>query len=155
MLVYRISTKKYIHDLSGMGAALHGGRWNPKGLPMLYTSGSISLATLEYLVHNFHLLKTLQVCMATIRLPAKLEFIEQKMSQLPEQWNRHPESLAETKILGQNFLTSGKQYAMKVPSAIVPGEFNILLNPMHQLHATSKMVEIMDPFRFDDRLLQL
>jgi len=51
MTVYRIAKTKHIRNLSGTGARMHGGRWNRKGIGILYTSESRALATVEYLVH--------------------------------------------------------------------------------------------------------
>lgn len=50
MLLYRIAEEQFARDLSGAGARLYGGRWNPKGVPMLYTAESVALAALEVLV---------------------------------------------------------------------------------------------------------
>src|SRR4051812_3925818 len=38
-------------DLSGNGAAIAGGRWNPVGMPALYTSLNAATAVLEVRVH--------------------------------------------------------------------------------------------------------
>lgn len=51
MKLYRIATTAHIKDLSGAGARLYGGRWNEKGVAVVYTSESRALAVLEYLVH--------------------------------------------------------------------------------------------------------
>ena len=51
MLVYRIAKAKHIHDLSGIGARIYGGRWYKRGVGVIYTSESRALATVEYLVH--------------------------------------------------------------------------------------------------------
>lgn len=53
MILHRITSKAYIQDKSGKGAMLYGGRWNPKGIRMLYTSESLSFATLETIVNLF------------------------------------------------------------------------------------------------------
>jgi len=51
VIVYRIAKTRYIYDLTGAGARLYGGRWNQKGIGMIYTSENRSLASLEFLVH--------------------------------------------------------------------------------------------------------
>ena len=155
MFVYRISKKAYINDLSGIGAGMYGGRWNPIGVNMVYTSGSIALATLEYLVHNFHLLTTAEICLAKIRIGKTSSILEIKSSELSSGWNRQMHLQLATQQMGKDFYFKGTDYILKVPSAVVPGEFNILLNPQHKHHAHTKVIEVIDPFAFDQRILNL
>ncbi len=155
MFVYRISKKEYINDLSGIGAGLYGGRWNPKGLNLVYTSGSIALASLEYLVHNYHLLSTTTVCMAKIEINASAIVDSYPIDELPRGWNLQMSKQVATQHIGKKFLIKGDKYMLKVPSAVVPGEFNLLLNPNHVHHSKTKVVEVIDPFDFDQRLLNL
>ncbi len=49
--LFRISTSQHINDITGTGARIYGGRWNHAGYPVVYVSGSRSLAALEFLVH--------------------------------------------------------------------------------------------------------
>jgi len=51
VILYRIAKTRHIYDLTGAGARLYGGRWNHKGIGMIYTSETRSLASLEFLVH--------------------------------------------------------------------------------------------------------
>ena len=70
MIVYRFSHPNYAHDLSGTGAKLKGGRWNVIGLPLLYTSESISLSLLEVLA-NANTLEELQLLeLVEIEIPS-------------------------------------------------------------------------------------
>ena len=155
MFVYRISKKPYINDLSGIGAAMYGGRWNPIGINMVYTSGSIALATLEYLVHNFHLLSTAEICLAKIEIGKTSSILEINNSELPLGWNRQMNLQNNTQQMGKDFYLKRTPYILKVPSPVVPGEFNLLLNPQHKHHAYTKVVEVIDPFTFDQRILDL
>ena len=155
MHVYRISKKSHINDLSGIGAGLYGGRWNPKGINLVYTSSSIALATLEYLVHNYHLLSTAEICLAKIKIGTPKPMLELQNKELPLDWNLQMKELKATQQIGMNFFIKRKDYILKVPSAIVPQEFNLLLNPVHNHHSGTKVVEIIDPFDFDQRLLNL
>jgi RES domain-containing protein len=155
MIVYRISKKNRINDLSGLGAGLYGGRWNPKGLNMVYTSGSIALAALEYLVHNFHILSTAEICLAKIKIAKPFPIREYKLKDLLPGWNKQMDLQFTTQQIGKEFYLKGTDYILKVPSAVVPGEFNILLNPNHKNHARTKVVDVIDPFSFDQRILDL
>jgi RES domain-containing protein len=153
MLVYRIAKKEFIEDLSGTGAALYGGRWNPKGINMVYTAGNIALAYVEFLVHNYHLIKETSICMVTIALPQKLSILEVFPEELPVKWYDLRSKLAVTQEIGKRFIQQTGAYVLKVPSAVVPGEFNYLLNPMHQEHRYTKIMKIVDPLKYDSRLL--
>jgi len=155
MFVFRISKKSYINDLSGIGAGLYGGRWNPKGVNMVYTSSSIALASLEYLIHNFHLLSTADICLAKIEVGLPSPILEYQSNELPDNWNLQLGSQYATQQIGRYFALNGNDYVLKVPSAVAPGEFNLLLNPYHPSHAQTKIIEKIDPFVFDKRLLDL
>jgi len=150
MLVYRISKCDFIHDLSGMGASLYGGRWNNKGVPMLYTAGSTSLSMLEVLVHikgtvlnNF--------CQAIIQIPNN-SILDYNILDLPSNWNTHPAPIT-LKTIGDEFVAQNNAIALKMPSSIVPNEYNFLLNPMHKNY--QQHVKIVDAYTvtFDPRLL--
>ena len=141
--------------MSGIGAGLFGGRWNPKGINLVYTSSSIALASLEYLVHNYHLLSTAEICLAKIIIGTPKPIMELQSKELPLDWNLQMKELRATQQIGLKFFTKRKDYILKVPSAVVPQEFNLLLNPLHGHHSRTKVVEIIDPFVFDQRLLNL
>ena len=155
MNVYRISKKAHINDLTGIGAGLYGGRWNPNGINLVYTSSSIALASLEYLVHNYHLLSTAEICLAKIKIGTPKPILELKTKELPLDWNLPMKILQATQEIGKEFYLKRNDYILKVPSAVVPLEFNLLLNPLHKHHSSTKVVEIIDPFFFDQRLLNL
>lgn len=154
MLVYRISKRIYANDLSGIGAGLYGGRWNPKGLNLLYTAGSTSLACLEFLVHNYHLLAKQEISLTTIKLPAHTKVDSVSVSDLPTDWQAKDYTPLSTQNIGMDFFRRAEAYILKVPSAIVPNEFNFILNPLHPDHKTTKVHHQITPFRFDERLFK-
>ncbi len=51
MIVFRLAAEKFKDDLTGKGAEIYGGRWNPVGCALLYTSQSRALANLEIMVN--------------------------------------------------------------------------------------------------------
>ncbi len=63
-----ITKRAYSRVFSGAGAGLYGGRWNPRGINLLYTAGYFSLAHLEYLANNVHLISPPDICLAKIVL---------------------------------------------------------------------------------------
>jgi RES domain-containing protein len=150
MFVYRIAKKKYIQDLTGIGARLFGGRWNRKGIGLVYTSDSRALALVEFLVNvPFSILPT-KLCMATIEISEKIRPMEIPLGDLPKNWRKFPAPL-ELAEIGSKWAVSNKSLALRVPSAVVPHEFNILLNPSHP---DMKHVAIADveAFGMDKRL---
>lgn len=125
MLVYRIALPLYIYDMSGEGARLYGGRWNPKGLPCLYTADASSLALLEYAVH--HTRNTLPLNLKIIEI-----WLDDDLSQTTIDWHHEvvvDMPLQETRNKGKKWLTESEFAIFKVPSVLVPFSFNLLINP--------------------------
>lgn len=153
MELYRIAKSVYAHDLSGTGAGLYGGRWNPAGLNMVYTAGSISLASLEYLAHNFHLIASQSMTLSILQTPEGAPIQEVSIKDLPKDWNSKLQDSKATQQIGVDFLRQSDYYLLKVPSVIVPLEFNYLLNPMHLLHGQTTIIDKIESFELDRRLL--
>ncbi|HET8897425.1 MAG TPA: RES family NAD+ phosphorylase [Rhodanobacteraceae bacterium] len=128
MRVFRITARQYANDpLSGVGAALAGGRWNSKGTRVGYAAGSRSLALVEMLVHvDLH-------CVPHDRVMVSIELPDDgvaTLSPLPPGWNRLPYD-PRVQAVGDKWLREGHSLALRVPSAIVPAEWNVLVNPGH------------------------
>ena len=151
MIVYRIARNIHSDDLSGTGSALYGGRWNPVGTRLLYTSGSISLAYLEYLAHNIHILNTKPVALVKIEIPDDSPTSAVKFNNLPKDWDEKTYTPQSTQKIGHSFLEKGKYHVLKVPSAIVPDEVNYLLDPSHPNHSKVRIIDKIDPFVMDQR----
>jgi RES domain-containing protein len=149
--VFRISKNEFIHDLSGMGAELYGGRWNKKGVGLIYTSESIALATVEFLVHVHVASVPGNLRIAAIQIPANIKPICIAAKDLPSNWQNYPAppKLAE---IGTTWALSKKSLLLKVPSAIVIYESNILINPLHPDMKHVKIVKI-ENYQIDRRLL--
>lgn len=152
MRVFRIASKKHIRDLSGTGALLYGGRWNEAGTAALYTSSHLSLAALELLCQSpLHAFPS-QLYSIEIELPDKIKGIEIKTAELPQNWKQIPAG-ATTKKIGTRILKENKYLFIKVPSAVLPGEYNYILNPQHAKAPLLKIINC-EPFTFDQRLHQ-
>lgn len=127
-LVYRITDVRYADDpLSGVGASLTGGRWNSLGTRMGYTSASRALAMMELLVHVGRDNVPANRVLVTIDIP--VEHIE-RLVDLPEGWGGLPYS-EKVQDAGDRWIRSKRSLALRVPSAIVPNEHNVLVNPLH------------------------
>ena len=128
MNVYRISKCKYTGSLTGEGAAAYGGRWNSKGTYIVYTAATPSLALLESVVHISNI-PVDDYCMATIEFPEN-KIKEIKFTDLPENWFLNP-APDQLKSIGDKFIKDNIFLALKLPSAIMMEDFNLLLNPNH------------------------
>lgn len=152
MKVYRVERHKYIESaLSGMGAAKSSGfRWNGINTPMVYTSESRSLATLEVSVH-LDLSEDLpnDRYYLVIEIPDNLVIQELKLEDLPDDWNAKPPTHF-TQSIGDDFAFQNQAAVLKVPSSIVPQEFNYLINPSHRDARHIKIVSTT-PMNFDKR----
>ncbi|OPY60379.1 MAG: RES domain protein [Syntrophorhabdaceae bacterium PtaU1.Bin034] len=151
MIVYRITKKWLADDLSGEGAKLYGGRWNPEGHPVVYTSESRSLAALEFYAHRSRSRHLIDLTLVQIVIPDDVEAKHLKLGDLPEGWDNYPapDSLA---LIGAEWLNSKSSLSLIVPSAIVPQESNVLINPAHDEMRRVFIGEV-EEFSFDRRFL--
>ncbi len=152
MKVFRIAKTQNINDLSGMGARIYGGRWNHKGTSIIYTSESISLATVEYLVHVPFSIAPTNLSLTTLQIPDQITPIKIMTDDLPDNWIKYPAPsiLAES---GTNWVRSNESLLLRVPSVVVQHEFNILINPLHpdMKHVTILQIE---SYKADKRLFK-
>lgn len=152
MNVFRLSKKKYAEELSGKGASKSGNRWNSKGTEIIYTAESRALAMSEILVHLSLATLPKDFVMITIQIPDSLKIKEIDFKLLPENWNLHPPN-STTQKMGDSFIDSRDFCILKVPSAVVRGDFNYLINPFHKDFKKIKIKEITD-FPFDERIFK-
>ncbi|MFN4073481.1 MAG: RES family NAD+ phosphorylase [Thermus sp.] len=151
MRCYRLVKGTYAQGaFTGRGAALRGGRWNPKGYPAVYASEHLALAVLEWLAYALEL-PSLQGYVYF-----RLEVPDDRVSQvetLPEDWRAlpHPSSTQE---VGRAFLEEKRALGLKVPSVLVPEGWNLVLNPRHPAFQ-EVVVEGPYPLELDPRLQAL
>ena len=148
MIVYRLTSGQYTRDLSGTGAKLYGGRWNSPGLPALYTTEHISLAVLEVLVHIKAYRRPLDYHLISIDVPDPAETITIDQHKLKKNWK---DDIAYGQFIGDEFLRAAQSLILKVPSAIIPEEYNFMINPAHPGAGKIKIKE-SKIFIFDKRL---
>jgi RES domain-containing protein len=138
------------NPLSGAGAARWGSRWNSVGVRMAYVSTSRSLAILEMLVHVSPDSMPADFVLVPVEIPDRLIGT---VDELPEGWNALPYR-PEPRRWGDSWIREGVSLAVFVPSAVVPAERNILINPAH---ADFSQVQVGQPElnAFDRRLFGL
>jgi RES domain-containing protein len=152
MIVYRLAKKKFCRDLSGKGAEVAGGRWNSKGVAMLYTSQSRALCLAEIAVNLPIGIIPIDYYLIEIEIPETAAIFEIETSKLEKGWNSFPYSW-ETQQVGDNFIAEGKHLVLKVPSAVVQGDSNYLINPRHPEFHKVKIYNT-ELFSFDERLFK-
>ena len=152
MRVYRIAKSQYVRDLSGMGARLYGGRWNQRGIGVVYTAESRALATVEYLVHVPLSLIPRDLSMATLQIPHEIIPKTLSTATLPANWRDYPAPsvLAD---LGTQWALSRETLLLRVPSVVVEREWNVLINPLHP-DMPHVMITQVEAYQFDTRLLR-
>lgn len=152
MVTYRIEREKYLDSvLSGIGASMSEGfRWNSLNTKLVYTAESRALATLEISVH-LDLSEDLPSdrFYVAIEIPDSITILEVKIEDLPEDWNAKPPTKT-TQIIGDDFVNYNESVILKVPSSIVPQEFNYLINPNHKDIEKIKIIAV-EKMGFDAR----
>jgi RES domain-containing protein len=152
MEVFRLARKKYPVELSGKGASISGARWNSKGTEIIYCAQNRALSMAEVLVHLSLATLPNDFVMLTIAIPDDI-FIEiLDVTKLNIDWNVFPCTF-ETPLLGDDFIRRNEACVLKVPSAVVKGDFNFLINPYHADFYKIKIIEQND-FPFDKRIFK-
>jgi len=150
MIVYRIVKKEH-SALDGVGGLYGPGRWHKKGNLVIYTAEHASLTAWEKIVHltSFdHIPKNLLLVKIEIPNGIEVQYVPQNV--LIEGWNNFP-YLTETIDYGTAFLRKKENLALKVPSAFIADEYNIILNPLHPDINICKVISSV-PFVFDKRI---
>ena len=150
LTAWRITKRKHAKTaFRGEGARKYGGRWNSPGVALVYTAQNQALAVLEMLVHleNTELL-TKYVLIGVEIEESLIQDIDRR--KLPRSWRADP-APPSLRAIGDEWAQARPSVALRVPSTLVPAEYNLLLNP---LHSDFKRLKIGSPvsFRFDLRL---
>jgi RES domain-containing protein len=136
---------------TGDGARMYGGRWNSRGISVIYTAGSLALASIEMVVN----LPSPKLLESFVRIPVRFKsnMVEElPVSELPPDWQSCPISPG-TRDIGDRWIKEQRSVVFKVPSVVVPEEFNFLINPAH---SDFNKIEIGSPvvYHFDPRLAE-
>lgn len=151
LVVWRLCAAKYAATaFSGEGAELYGGRWSPPGRRVVYCAESRALAIVEVLANADEpdRLCHLRWSLTAATLPTDAVA---RPTRFPANWRQFPHP-PDTQSVGAAWLDAATHPALRVPSAVVPGEFNYLLNPAHPAFAKFHLAK-PEPFAFDPRLL--
>jgi RES domain-containing protein len=149
MEVYHLGRTRFADQLSGEGAKLHGGRWNRIGQPCIYASESKALCILEYAANVSLDLLPLSLSITVYFIPDN-SWKQFNENELPKNWNAVPVT-SETKEWGTIHLQEKKILTLKLPSVIIPSEYNFIINPLHPDFKKVKIKNIHS-FTFDQRI---
>ncbi|HDG1674405.1 TPA: RES family NAD+ phosphorylase [Kluyvera cryocrescens] len=153
MRLYRLTKTRFAAEAwTGNGARDYGGRWNSEGTPMVYTTGVPSLAVLEVLVHLDAFPGLGGFSLLAIDVPDSL-IVQIDPAALPGGWDA-PTAPKAAQAIGDNWIREGASVALGVPSAILPIEYNFLLNPKHHAFKAIAAKASVLPFEFDNRLFK-
>lgn len=153
MIVYRLCRAPYAATaLQGVGARLGGGRWNPVGVSMVYAASSLALSALESFVHFPSTILPLDYVSIAVDIPDAMPIETWVAADLPAKWAQTP-APDSLKDLGREWIASGRTAVLVVPSAVIPGERNVLINPTHP-DAAQIVARAPEPFFFDSRLIK-
>lgn len=153
MIVYRVCKARYSETaFSGTGGLETSGRWHHKGRPVIYAAGTLSLAALESLVHIGRRDAKIALVSVQATIPDDLSAVSVDLGSLPPNWSASP-PIEATMALGTEWLVEARGAILRVPSVVIAGEFNYLLNPRHPDFRRIR-VSAPVPFSFDTRLLK-
>ncbi|MEJ2053721.1 MAG: RES family NAD+ phosphorylase [Calditrichaceae bacterium] len=150
MEIFRISRKEYSDKLYASGSA---NRWNRDGEKVIYAGSSRSLAALELIVHRGAVKPNFNYKVLVISADDKDEIVKQVfVNSLPKNW-RKMSAYPDLQKIGSDWYRSKETLLLKVPSSVIPMEYNYLINTQHQnFNSYIKLVRVEDYF-WDERLL--
>ena len=139
MLAFRIAHYKYAHSLSVSGFE---GRWNSKGKLVLYASENIATSLLENIIYRTGTGFNNDYKIMVIYHPE--EHIEQIItSNLPKDW-RSMESYDQLQKIGNSWYDEQRSLCLKVPSSILPDNYNVIFNTTHPEFKNVKLIDVLD-----------
>jgi RES domain-containing protein len=144
-----VKTRLAATAFDGEGARLFGGRWSSPGTRVVYASDTLALAALEVLA-NLQDAALLASSYSAFRLTIPTALAEElDSSALPADWMTSPAPVA-LRDIGDAWVGAGRSAVLRVPSAIVRTEWNLLLNPAHRRFGEIT-IGPRQPFAFDPR----
>jgi RES domain-containing protein len=151
MRIWRLSLARFADQaFTGRGSLQTAARWHPIGTSLVYTSGSLALAALEFFVNWNRRSAPRPLVSIPVDVPDRIAILHLEPRRLPPDWRAQP-ARESTQKIGAGWVSSGTSAVLSVPSVIIPQERNYLLNPVH---ADFKKLRIgkAEEFSFDPRM---
>ncbi len=148
---YRLIKSRHAGNaFSGEGSRISGGRWNPIGVPVVYTADSRALGALEVLTGiELEDARALDYTIIPVEFDKTLvKFVKEK--DLPKDWQVYPLPHF-TQIIGKKWVSDMRSAILQVPCVLVPKEYNYVLNPDHEDFKKIRILKA-ETFTFDSRL---
>jgi len=147
--VWRITSAAHA-ALDGEGARRYGSRWTPRGVPVIYTSATLSLAALERFVHTDSDIEPTDLVAIPVEISDRIAIESVQVQTLPADWRTFPPppTLA---VIGEEWFHASRTAILSVPSVVIPHERNFVLNPTHREFAQLS-IGATEPFSFDSRM---
>jgi RES domain-containing protein len=150
MRAWRIAKAKRATDLSGMGAAIEGGRWNDQDVPAVYLGLTPAICCLETFVHAGGE-PTFAMKITCFELPDDpVLFLQPDPKTLPDGWASLPADRPSMDF-GTAWLRANTHLGLIVPSAVLSLERNVVINPGHPAVNEIRVVDVFD-FMYDPRM---
>lgn len=151
---WRLSKTRYAEAaFTGEGSRVLGGRWNSVGVPVVYASASLSLAVLEVFVHMTSIAGADDYVSVAVDIGIEESQAERvEAASLPGDWRQLDHPVLQR--LGDDWMKSRRSLALLVPSVVVDGEWNVVINP---LHPDARAIKVTGPkaFHFDTRMFRV
>jgi RES domain-containing protein len=137
---------------SGNGAFRYGARWNSPGRYAVYASVNLSTAALEIFAHAAapSAIPRDELAIRVV-IPDGLAIDRVEISKLPRDWQQLDNPACQA--LGDAWIEQNRSAVLVVPSAVVPQDRNVVLNPWHPEFARIDVGDPGTPFRWDPRLI--
>jgi RES domain-containing protein len=150
MELFRISLEKHANKLA---ASRRPNRWNKKDEYVLYTGSSRSLSSLELVVHRSSIqpLKSYKVMVISVADYDGL-INQVKTKDLSDDW-RSVTAYPLLQAIGSDWYHTRASLLLKVPSAVIPQEFNYVININHPDFQDNVTLIRTENYFWDDRLL--
>jgi RES domain-containing protein len=149
MEVFRISREEYASSLSSSGSV---NRWNTRGQNVLYAGSSRSLSSLELIVHRGAVKPALRYKVAVISIADDGHLVKEiKVKDLPANWRLFA-AYSNLQNIGSDWYSNQESVVLKVPSAVIPFEYNYVVNTEHPEFSKAVRLVRMEDYFWDSRL---
>lgn len=150
MEVFRISKDVFSNHLLSSGRA---NRWNQKEQQVIYCGSSRSLSSLECIVHKGSIEPSELYKMMVISIADDDHLIRQiQLKELPANWRLFA-AYGQLQKIGSEWYNKRESLLLKVPSVIIPYEYNFVINTEHPDFQEKVKLVRTESYFWDTRLL--